>query len=104
MPSTADSLTDFEPLVGSEFRIVDVESGPVELELIEAKSLKLNDANRNPNIRSEAFRLIFRGPEKERYFEQRIFTLSHADRGEMVIFLVPIGPDDTGMRYEAIFN
>jgi hypothetical protein len=28
----------------------------------------------------------------------------HAQLGAMEIFLVPIGPDEGGMRYEAIFT
>ena len=47
--------------------------------------------------------LLFRGP-REPVFPQRIHVLSSPDAGNMHIFLVPIGPDDKGMRYEAVFN
>jgi hypothetical protein len=49
------------------------------------------------------FRLIFRGP-REAYFPQGILALEHAELGRLEIFLVPIGPDELGMRYEAIFT
>jgi hypothetical protein len=34
---------------------------------------------------------------------QGIQRLSHAELGELDLFLVPIGPDAQGMRYEAAF-
>jgi hypothetical protein len=53
--------------------------------------------------RRESFSLLFRGPTSFRV-PQRIYTLEHAVLGSLEIFLVPIGPDDQGMRYEAVFN
>ena len=35
--------------------------------------------------------------------EQMIRRLEHDELGAFELFLVPIGPDDTGMRYEAVF-
>lgn len=35
---------------------------------------------------------------------QQIYQISNATLGEMQIFIVPIGVDDTGVRYEAIFS
>lgn len=37
-------------------------------------------------------------------FEQKIYTLNHPVMGEQPIFLVPIGPDENGMCYEAVFS
>ncbi len=49
------------------------------------------------------FSLFFRGPMKP-IMPQRIYTLEHPELGRFDLFLVPIGPDGPGMRYEAVFN
>jgi hypothetical protein len=40
----------------------------------------------------------------EPILEQRTYEVEHQDMGLFALFLVPIGPDDEGMRYEAVFN
>lgn len=49
------------------------------------------------------FSLIFRGP-LEPLLPQGIQRLEHAGLGELDLFLVPVGPDEAGMRYEAVFG
>lgn len=49
------------------------------------------------------FSLIFREP-RNLYLPQAIYPLHHETLGTLDIFLVPIGPDPAGMRYEAIFT
>jgi hypothetical protein len=36
--------------------------------------------------------------------EQQLFGVEHDVLEPFVLFLVPIGPDDAGMRYEAVFT
>ena len=48
------------------------------------------------------FSLFFRGPT-ERALPQGIYRLAHSELGELELFLVPLGPDGEGMRYEAAF-
>lgn len=48
------------------------------------------------------FSLVFRGPEGSA-LPQGIYRLSHAELGELDLFLVPIGRDAEGTRYEAAF-
>jgi uncharacterized protein DUF6916 len=48
------------------------------------------------------FSLLFRGPA-DPILPQRTHRLEHADLGALDIFLVPLGPDSEGMRYEAVF-
>jgi len=50
-----------------------------------------------------SFSLIFRGAA-EPVFAQATYLMSHSDLGEFELFLVPIGPDEHGMRYEAVFG
>lgn len=53
--------------------------------------------------RRRAFSLLFREPGPG-YVGQRIYTLDHASLGRLNLFLVPVGPGEGGMRYEAIFT
>jgi hypothetical protein len=97
-------IEHFAPHEGSKFRIQNGSDNGYELDLIEVKSLKNEDDIRDPSFRQEPFRLTFRSSSKEEYFPQNIYQLAHATMGEIEIFLVPIGPDSEGMRYESIFN
>ncbi len=76
-----------------------LESSTLELELITADQLGTGapDAKRR-----QPFSLVFRGP-KEPHLPQQIYALEHATMGKLEVFLVPIGPDDAGMCYEAVF-
>ena len=71
------------------------------LELIEVADLGADSAAA-PALR-HPFSLIFRQPEGA-YLPQRTSTIEHAALGRLDLFLVPIGPDQGGMRYQAIFT
>ncbi len=90
-------VEDFAGRVGETFRLDPPEDGPLELELTEARGEGGDSHSRQP------FSLVFRGPA-EPILLQRIWRLEHADLGALEIFLVPIGPDGKGMRYEAVFS
>ncbi len=53
--------------------------------------------------RRQPFSLTFRGPE-EPVLPQRVYALEHATMGRLEIFLVPIGPDEAGICYQAVFS
>lgn len=53
--------------------------------------------------RQEVFSLLFRGPA-ERPLGQGICPLEHERLGRLAIFLVPVGRDEAGLLYEAVFN
>jgi hypothetical protein len=48
------------------------------------------------------FSLFFRGRTAP-LLPQATYSLSHPELGELDLFLVPIGADDDGVRYEAAF-
>ena len=50
-----------------------------------------------------AFSLRFLGPAQP-ILPQAIYRLDHPVMGALEIFLVPLGPKDGGMRYEAVFT
>jgi uncharacterized protein DUF6916 len=93
------TLKDFLERVGEEFRVAGP-GAPVVLALIEATDLSRPNA---PGPRRSPFSLVFRGPFSP-VMTQRTYALEHAALGRLEIFLVPIGPDADGMRYEAVFN
>ena len=86
----------FLPRLNQAFRLTSVEP-PLELRLLEVESRW----GRGPA--REAFSLIFLGPA-EPLLPQRIYRLEHDELGALEIFLVPIGRDAAGTRYEAAFN
>lgn len=67
-----------------------------ELELVE-----LTDGRASPEY--EAFALLFRGPAGER-LAQGLYRLEHAHLGAFDLFIVPVGQDQVGTYYEAVFN
>jgi hypothetical protein len=96
-----DKLTqlDFAPLVADRFRLV--ESAVIlELELLSAETA--SDRG-HQGLSRQPFSLVFRGPH-EPLLPQRIYSLRHPSLGALEIFLVPIGPDESGQRYEAVFS
>lgn len=92
------SLTkaDFEPHVGTEFRVDGVPGRPLQLVEI------VSHDQEAPNGRA-AFSLFFRGPPGD-HLPQRIYPLQHPSLGALEIFIVPLGPDETGHLYEAAFS
>jgi hypothetical protein len=53
--------------------------------------------------RRAPFSLIFHGPQTP-ILPQRIYRVEHDAIGAFDLFLVPLGPDRAGMRYEAVFG
>ncbi len=95
------TLARFAPLVGSAFSVALSAPWDLRLELAEVAALSpqtsFTGAFRAP------FRLIFHGPTQPVH-PQATLPLDHPQLGRLEIFLVPIGPDAIGMRYEAIFT
>jgi hypothetical protein len=89
----------FSGHVGEKFRIVAEEVDGWELELIEATPIKTQETRH----KRPPFSLVFRGP-MEPVLNQQIVPLEHDSMGKLDIFLVPIGPDEDGMQYEAVFS
>ena len=94
---------DFEPHRGSTFRLAPGGGEPRDLVLVAVESLggetSLSDAPREP------FSLVFRDPAtRKEFLPQAIYRLEHPEMPGLELFLVPIGPDAQGMRYQAVFT
>lgn len=93
------SLGLFEPLLGQDFEIGD-EGASVSAVLVEATNLR--EAQGAGRL-SRQFSLVWRGPPGRR-LEQRIYPVRHPSLGTLDLFLVSIGTDAEGTRYEAVFT
>lgn len=89
------TLAQYRSALKSKFSIRGVEPA-LELELEEVQ-----DGGRSGGY--ESFALRFRGPGG-RFVPQQAVPLTHPELGDIDMFLVPIGVDADGYRYEAVFN
>ena len=93
----------FAPRVGATFEATINPVLTVTLELVEATLLPAQP-NRPAALGTRPpFSLLFRAT-RETVLPQRTYELRHPELGTFKIFLVPIGPDESGPRYEAVFN
>jgi hypothetical protein len=88
---------DFAAHVGSVFAIHYGADAALEVYLVGAAEL------RAPTPGGHAFQLIFQS-DRQAYLPQGSYLVRHAALGDQQIFIVPIGPNEQGMRYEAIFS
>ena len=95
------TLERFRPLAGSTFSVA--QPAPWDLRLELADVAALSPQTSSTGAFRAPFRLIFHGPTQPVH-PQATLPLDHPQLGRIEIFLVPIGPDAIGMRYEAIFT
>ena len=91
---------DFVPYLHQAFTVRLEGMEPIELELVLVRE---TGKSFHPGAR-QPFSLHFLGPVSSQYLAQHMFRLEHPEIGALEIFLVPLGPEEGRMRYEAIFN
>lgn len=96
--STTLTEKEFSKHLNTKFRVAIEE--PIELELAEVKSY-LSKANEQSGM--ERFSAFFYGPGN-RCLPQHVYRLEHDRMGAFEVFLVPIGREERGFSYEAVFN
>jgi hypothetical protein len=93
---------DFIDVVGLAFDVAAAEGSSLALELVQAtEGGEMGGHGPEGQVRQQ-FSLVFRGP-LDRTLAQGTYRLGHPHLGEIELFLVPLGPDTEGMRYEAAF-
>lgn len=99
-----DKLTDadFSAHLKEKFHIRYQPETTLEVELIEVTSIGSVDEP-TPAARRQ-FSVVFRSSQRNSYLPQHVYMVEHNQMGKLELFLVPIGPDEVGMRYEAIFT
>ena len=88
---------DFARRLDERFRL-HTDTTSHELRLFQVKPLGMGmPGGRQP------FSLLFRAPQ-DALFPQMIYRIENDRMGALDLFLVPLGPDEHGMVYEALFN
>ena len=96
------TCADFAGRVGDTFGIPVEGAAAIAIELDEAtESTEPGGTGPDGQTRNQ-FSLVFRGPTSP-LLPQGTYLLTHAELGELALFLVPIGSDSDGIRYEAAF-
>jgi hypothetical protein len=90
------SLSAFAEHLNTTFRIHVDDSRSVDAVLVEAVDVGSTD-------RQEQFSLLFRVPHSCP-LPQLMYRMEHEHLGPMDLLIVPVGRDDLGLRYEAVFN
>ncbi len=94
----------FSPRVGESFRVFPEASTAIEVTLIDVTELGSGSGHGGAAaVGRVPFSLVFRG-SLQPVLPQRTYRVEHDGIGEFDLFLVPIGPDAEGMRYEAVFT
>jgi Domain of unknown function (DUF6916) len=94
-------LEDFAPRIGERFRLSADAEHSIDVTLLEATAL--GAAARSQAARRAPFSVVFLGPAAP-VWPQRIYRVEHDVIGSFDLFLVPLGPRDGGMMYEAVFT
>ena len=94
------TLENFQKAENQCFTIRMSDGSTVETHLIDVRDMG-SERSRESDRRTP-FSLIFRGP-REPVLAQQILDMENQTLGALSIFLVPVGPDEHGMRYEAVF-
>lgn len=90
--------SDFAPWLNQMLTIRFTQEVTLPAELIQVK-----EVNSFTPIERKPFSVVFRTEQKTEYYEQTICILQHPEKGDVPLFLVPLGLDSQGMRYEAVF-
>ena len=93
------TFEDLEPYLNKILQVRFNAEAVLDAELINLVRLDKFDA-----LPRDPFSFILRTNQKQEYFPQATFIIVHPVKGEIPVFLVPLGPDNIGMKYQAIFN
>jgi hypothetical protein len=100
---TATSAT-FKPHVGDTFEVAPQEGEPFSAVLSSCEETTYGSPEEwRETTQRVPFSLVFVGPA-ERAVNQQICAFRHAQLGQFELFIVPLGPAEQGMRYEAVIS
>jgi len=86
----------FAAELNTKFRDSPPEAEPVEVELINVQDFGTSRGQTQ-------FSVLFRGP-LDRPLAQGTYPFEHERLGAFELFIVPVGVEQDGLRYEAFFN
>ena len=91
---------EFAKQVNTDFRVELDESGHMDLKLVSVTPRKIEPTEQ---AGMERFSVVFAGPP-DVFLQQRTYKMTHPEMGEFYVFLVAIGKEPDGFRYEAVYN
>ena len=91
---------EFRKHVNTPFRVQVNAPKPIDLTLVEVES-RPSDAHEEQGM--ERYSVFFLG-SPEFLLPQNTYRLAHEQMGEFDLFLVAIGLEPNGYRYEAVYN
>lgn len=93
------SLPAFQAALRTRFRLPRQSGSNIELLLVEARVVGTKLAGGE----CRSFSILFHGPA-DPLLPQQTYSLEHDVLGTFDLFIVPVGRDINGCRYEAVFN
>lgn len=97
------SFATFAGMVNAKWRVLPAAGDSFELELAAVTPQRLTPSGHTGGVVNEQFTLVLLGPA-DRLLPQRIYSFETASLGQFELFIVPVGRDASGIRYEAAFN
>jgi hypothetical protein len=95
----------FASRIGESFELILASGERVETVLAACEETRYGDPeDLRERLGRVPFSLQFVSPDRERYAPQQTFTVRHDELGEFELFVVPLGPEERGMLYEAVIN
>ena len=98
--SEFQTAADFEKCLNTNFRVELESPGPIEIKLIAVTPRK---SEPHEQVGMERFSVVFSGPP-DVFLPQNLYRMTHPEMGEFEIFLVSLGREANGFRYEAVYN
>ena len=94
---------DFAGLVKATFAVEPDPGATLQLELAAVTPRRLTPSGLAGGLAYEQFTLVWLGPA-DRLLPQGMYWFENPTRGRFELFIVPVGHDANGIRYEAQFN
>jgi hypothetical protein len=91
---------EFRKNLNTPFRVQLDGTTPVDITLVDVES-RPSEANEQAGM--ERFSAFFSGPP-DSFLSQSTYHVVHPQMGEFDLFLVPLGKEAEGFRYEAVYN
>ena len=98
--SDMQTEAEFAKHVNTKFRVQVEAPQPIELTLVSVTPRRIEP---HEQAGMERFSVMFMGP-REILLPQQTYLVSHPEMGDFEIFLVALGQEPEGIRYEAVYN
>jgi len=97
------TMDSFSTWVGVRFRVLATPANTIDMELTDVTSSPSIPSHGATRGEYESFSVVFSGPA-EPVLPQRIYAFENEGIGRFDLFIVPVGRDSGGVRYQAAFN